>query len=560
MLQRQEPLDNIKSKKARPDLILPKSIKKEEDTPSHVHVHTPTIVEEVLKSADWDLNLNNEDNSEVTWKIDFDKIILNRNDTNIENYLEKSNNDSMYQVQRVESIIEDRNNIDNQETVQSDLKSLPNTVTVEVPSNITNVKEIIVKEEVLTPIKTDYKVKISDDYSAVNLIHDNSFDDDTAEMRNKLKVESTVRDIATSPTRLSFDAKDFENKIKNQVLTDAPVIIVRPKLNDSMSKSTEAIFSTQPKIESKNKVKKVDRTTSMTEKLYPEKVKANIALYESIKNDTYFKLNKSDSKLNENTSSATIYETYKNERYAKANKIDIRAAYTPQNSVSSDYASINEVTKVNKYATSISVDESKNNNKYNSLYKQRYGSLQFINETIDNESVNDESLKTEGITEMNKAVYRLTFDDKNTAEFDIDTSNNLQSTRIIDIKSEESASNEDIKEKTGLEEIGMKPINEIIHESYEIFSKSNIDNDIVKGRKFGRYRSKYDDDDDDDERMIKSLPIIESGDVKGKVRVINRLGSIESFEERRTSINIKEMPRKLSVLEKIALFEVSNLS
>ncbi|KAJ0169785.1 hypothetical protein K1T71_014391 [Dendrolimus kikuchii] len=551
MFERQEPLDSIKSRKPRPESKMPKLVIKEEQVISQVHVHTPTIVEEVLKSADWDLDLNkDEDNNEVPWKIDFDKIILDRKDTNMKMYV-KSNNDSMYQEQRFESVTKVDDNLDNinNESLPKVSNSISNQKKVEVASNISTLKETIVKEE---------------DYSSVNLVHDNTSNVEIVQMRNKLKVESPIKNKSTSLNRLSFDAKDFEDKIKNQVLTDAPVIIVQPKINNNMSKSTEAIFSTQPKINSKNIEKKIDRTTSMTEKLYPEKVKANIALYESIKNDTYYKSNKNDSKVIENPSSASIFETYKNERYDKANKLEIRTTYTPQNSFNSDYASINELpTRGNtyEYESSISVDETKNNNKENNLtYGQKYGSLQFINESIDIDSIDNEPLKSEVITEMNKAVYRLTFDDSKSNEFGNEVTDNLQPLEVSNTNKSKEFITKDTKQKFDIdryEEIGIKPINEIIHESYEVYSKSSNAGEIVTNRKFRRFKSKYDDEDDETgERMMKSLPNVESGDVKGKLRLLTRVRSVDKYEDRKELINIKEMPRKLSVLEKIALFEV----
>lgn len=77
-------------------------------------------------------------------------------------------------------------------------------------------------------------------------------------LTNTLKVEPvTLRDIATSPIRLSFDAKSFDIT-QNQVLSDALVIIVHPEINDQLSKSTEAIYTTQPKMNNNRYFKQKD--------------------------------------------------------------------------------------------------------------------------------------------------------------------------------------------------------------------------------------------------------------------------------------------------------------
>lgn len=75
----------------------------------------------------------------------------------------------------------------------------------------------------------------------------------------------------------------------------------------------------------------------------------------------------------------------------------------------------------------------------------------------------------------------------------------------------------------------------------------------------GKYKITQTKQDSDNINMVKSVAELDLGDaVKGKVNsVVLRMRSVDAFgSDKKDGINIKEMPRTISVWEKIALFEV----
>lgn len=147
--KRQETLDAVKARRPQHETKLSKLTIKENQGSTHVHIHTPMIVEEVLKGADWDLKHQEGSSNKVVipWNINLDKIILDSKDSKPKLADEIINTESVEEIPQSEPVREVTNSSDNH-SKNSGLSNLE-----EENKTDFEFEGVIVRKNTVTPIK-----------------------------------------------------------------------------------------------------------------------------------------------------------------------------------------------------------------------------------------------------------------------------------------------------------------------------------------------------------------------------------------------------------------------
>uniref|UniRef100_A0A2A4JN96 NADP-dependent oxidoreductase domain-containing protein n=1 Tax=Heliothis virescens TaxID=7102 RepID=A0A2A4JN96_HELVI len=306
--------------------------------------------------------------------------------------------------------------------------------------------------------------------------------------------EVNVEGIKTIPGKL--DLKAWENKVEvNKILVD--------KLEDFRSESQEEIAKTLPAV--------IDfKTYEITET-------------DSDDNELNNNVYKVESPTDEDSHSYTIHD----DDYDK--RVDNLQTKT---------YSITEISKQSNTAEIISTETP----------FESYTS----NETLSTKEFDFYSATNKTQNELTRSTSTyVTQDFKSIEDFKrtkslIETTNQYTVNRIVTTENELNLDTHKVQNETNLNETNENVFN---------FDVNKVQNSLA--------RSAYGEEDvrssTEELKRAKSLAELDLGDaVNGKVRrIVGRIKSVD-FTRRdsvKTEINIKEMPKKLSVLEKIALFE-----